>query len=192
VRAAAAIAALALLGGCDVLNPMMQQQKVKPYRPSDFHADGVAMRPPPPGTVPRAPVLAAEVASGASAAGAQVERIPMEVTPQLLQLGRRKFEVNCAVCHGLLGDGDSLVAKNMSQRPPPSLHQRVRLEDGHYFQVVSRGFGLMPAYASELTVEERWAIVAYLRALQLSQNARPDLVPPQERERLEREKRGQM
>jgi mono/diheme cytochrome c family protein len=100
--------------------------------------------------------------------------------------------VNCAVCHGLLGDGDSLVAKNMSQRPPPSLHQRVRLEDGHYFQVVSRGFGLMPAYASELTVEERWAIVAYLRALQLSQNARPDLVPPQERERLEREKRGQM
>jgi mono/diheme cytochrome c family protein len=180
--------ALLPLAGCDVLNPMMQQGKVKPYRPSDFHPDGVAMRAPPAGAVAVGGFLPAEVAQG-SVDGKAVGRVPVEVTPALLQVGRRKFEINCAVCHGLLGDGDSLVAKNMAQRPPPSLHQRVWAEDGRYFQVISEGFGLMPSYASHLTVEERWAVVAYVRALQLSQRGRLEQAPPEERERLERERR---
>jgi mono/diheme cytochrome c family protein len=189
MRRLAAVLALLPLAACDVLNPMMQQEKVKPYRPSDFHADGVAMRPPPAGAVAAGAFLAAEVERGALEDGKPVPRIPVPVTPALLQVGRRKFEVNCAVCHGLLGDGDSLVAKNMAQRPPPSLHQRVWADDGRYFRVVSEGFGLMPSYATALTVEERWAVVAYVRALQLSQRGRLEQAPPAERERLERERR---
>jgi mono/diheme cytochrome c family protein len=72
----------------------------------------------------------------------------------------------------------------MSIRPPPSLHLKVKNGDGWFYQVISRGFGVMPSYAGHLTVEERWAVVAYLRALQLSQRARIDLVPPEDRARL--------
>jgi mono/diheme cytochrome c family protein len=184
-----ALGALLALAGCDVLNPMMRQQKVKPYRPSAHDPDGVAMRAPPPGVVPVGGAIAAEVAAGLAPDGKALPRIPVRVTPELLALGRRKFDVNCAVCHGLLGDGDSLVAKNMAQRPPPSLHQRVWAEDGRYYQVVTQGFGVMPSYASALTVEERWAVVAYVRALQLSQRARVEQASAEDRARLESEQR---
>lgn len=184
-----ALVAVLLLAGCNVFDPMMSQEKQKPYRPSDFFPNGVGMRAPPPGTVAAAAYRPDDVALGVGPDGRPVPRIPVKVTPELLQLGRKKFEVNCAVCHGLLGDGDSLVAKNMAVRPPPSLHQRVRLEDGHYFQVISEGFGVMPSYASELTVDERWAVVSYVRALQLSQRARLDQAPPDVRSRLESEQR---
>ncbi len=182
----AAIAAAALLaGGCDVLDGMMVQQKVKLYRPSDYHEDGLAMRLPPPGTVAREDLLPAEVSTGLGADGKPLARNPYPMTRETLQLGRRRFEVVCGVCHGLVGDGDSLVAKNMSIRAPPSLHLKAGNADGWFYQVVSHGFGVMPSYASHLTVEERWAVVAYLRALQLSQKARLDLVPPEERARLQ-------
>lgn len=189
MRAALSLAALLALAGCDVLNPMQSQQKPKPYRPSDFYPDGVSMRAPPAGVVAAGGWQPAALAGGSGDDGKPVAAIPVRVTPELLQVGRRKFEVNCAVCHGLLADGESLVAKNMAQRPPPSLHQRVRAEDGYYFHVISRGFGLMPSYASQLTVEERWAVVAYVRALQLSQRARLEQAPPDERARLERQQR---
>jgi mono/diheme cytochrome c family protein len=184
-----ALLAVVLLAGCDVLNPMQNQEKQKTYRPSDFWPDTIGMRPPPPGTVAAAAYQGEDIALGAAEDGRPISRIPVKLTPEMLQLGRKKFEVNCAVCHGLLGDGDSLVAKNMAQRPPPSLHQRVRLEDGHYYQVISSGFGIMPSYAGELTVEERWAVVAYVRALQLSQRARLDQAPPEVRTTLESQQR---
>ena len=188
-RAAVALAATLLLGGCNVFDPMMSQDKQKPYRPSDFWQDGIGMRAPPPGTVAAAAFQREDLALGAAEDGRPVAQIPVKVTPEMLAVGRKKFEINCAVCHGILGDGDSLVAKNMAQRPPPSLHQRVRLEDGHYYQVITSGFGIMPSYASELTVEERWAVVAYVRALQLSQRARLDDAPPEVRTRLESQQR---
>ena len=183
------LALVVVLGGCDVLDPMMQQQKVKPYRPSVHDPDGIAMRPPPPGVVAAGAAVAADVAGGVSADGKALGRIPVQVTPELLAVGRKRYEINCAVCHGLLGDGDSLVAKNMAQRPPPSLHQRVWAEDGRYYQVVTHGFGLMPSYASALTIEERWAVVAYLRALQISQRARVEQASAEDRARLESEQR---
>jgi len=178
-----------LLAGCNVFDPMMTQDKQKPYRPSDHWPDRIGMRAPPPGTVAAAAYQGDNLALGAAEDGRPVAKIPVEVTPELLQVGRKKFDVNCAVCHGLLGDGDSLVAKNMAQRPPPSLHQRVMLEDGHYYQVISSGFGIMPSYASALTVEERWAVVAYVRALQLSQRARLEQAPAEVRSKLESQQR---
>ncbi|MBK7506583.1 MAG: cytochrome c, partial [Bacteroidetes bacterium] len=88
------------------------------------------------------------------------------------------------VCHGLVGDGESQVALSMSLRKPPSLHLYRDVADGYLFQVVSQGFGLMPSYAADLTAEERWGVVAYVRALQLSQHAQVDGLPPGLRARV--------
>lgn len=181
-----ALLALALLGaGCDVLDPMMVQQKVKTYRPSDFYEDGIPMRPAPAGTVAREEHLPASVATGIGPDDRPLAVSPLPVTRQTLEVGRKQYEIVCGVCHGLLGDGDSLVARNMSLKPPPSLHLKVGNPDGYFYGVIARGFGVMPSYASHLTVEERWAVVAYLRALQLSQKARIEQLGPAERARLE-------
>ncbi|HYQ81273.1 MAG TPA: cytochrome c [Anaeromyxobacteraceae bacterium] len=188
-RPAALAAAALLCAGCDVLDPMMEQDKVRTYRPSDFYDDGIAMRGPPAGTVAVGSALPPEVRTGLAPDGKPLQRIPVPLTPELLQTGRKRFDIICATCHGLVGDGKSLVARNMSLRPPPSLHDYAARPDGYLYQVVSQGFGLMPAYSAELTVEERWAVVAYLRALQLSQRSRLEEAPPEVRARLEREAR---
>lgn len=187
-----ALAALALLvAGCDVLDPMLRQPKMKPYRESDFWADGVSMRPPPEGTIPTEYAVAPDVRTGRNPDGTPVARIPVPVTRALLDTGRKRFEIVCGTCHGLVGDGRSLVARNMSLRPPPSLLDPPvpARTDGYLFAVATEGFGLMPGYVAELSVEDRWAVVAYLRALQLSQRARIEDAPPDERSRLEKETR---
>ena len=179
--------AVALLAGCEVFDPMITQQKVKAYRESEFWPDRISQRAPQPGTVAREDVLAPAIATGRGPDGKVLTRIPLEVNRKLLERGRSRFEIHCAACHGYLADGVSLVARNMSLRPPPSLLARAQQPDGWYFQVMSEGFGLMPSYASHLSVEERWAIVAYLRALQISQSMRADALAPAERARLEGE-----
>lgn len=186
---ALALASLLLVAGCDVLDPMMVQEKQKPYRESDLVPTGLSMLAPPPGAVSRERVLGPALATGRNPDGTPLARIPVPVTRELLEQGRKRFDITCATCHGLVGDGRSLVARNMSLRPPPSLLELASRPDGHFFQVISQGFGLMPSYASEIGVEERWAVVAYLRALQLSQRARLDLAPAEIRSRLEREGR---
>lgn len=185
--AALALLPALLLGGagCDLLDPMMVQRKVKTYRPSELDPDGVPMRPAPAGTVAREELRPPEVESGLGPDGKPLQRIPLPVTRESLQLGRARFEVNCAVCHGLTGDGESMVARNMSLRPPPSLHLKPGNSDGYYYGVIARGFGLMPSYASHLTPEERWAVVAYLRALQLSQRTPVERLSPAERARMQ-------
>jgi mono/diheme cytochrome c family protein len=182
------LAALAL-AGCPRLDPMQRQQKVKAYKASRYYPDGLGMRAPPEGTVPHGPLLPAEVASGLGPDGKPVAVSPLPVDARLLTRGRARFDVSCAVCHGVLGDGESQVALNMALRRPPSLHAYRDVPDGHIYRVISEGFGLMPSYANELTPEDRWAIVAYVRALQLSQYATIDQVPPTERRKLEEERR---
>ena len=192
MRRAAALASLLLLAGCPGLDPLQRQQKVKPYQASTFWKDGLAMRVPPAGTVQfRAADAAVDpaVVTGLGPDGKPVARSPLALTPDLLALGRRRFDVSCAVCHGLLGDGESQVAINMSLRRPPSLHAYRDVADGYLFQVITDGFGLMPSYAAELSVRERWAIVSYVRALQLSQAASVAQVPPDVRDRLGKEGR---
>jgi mono/diheme cytochrome c family protein len=120
--------------------------------------------------------------------GKDVTEVPLPLTRALLDVGHRRFDIYCATCHGLLGDGRSPVAANMSLRLPPDLHDRAAMAVGHYYQVIANGFGLMPGYAAELSVEERWAVIAYLRALQLSQRAPLSMAPPPERERLSKER----
>jgi len=184
-RLVAAALPLLLLAACPAWDPMQRQAKLKAYQVSDYHADGLAMRAPPAGTVPYHGAGEPGLRDGAGPDGRPVVRSPLPATPALLALGRKRFDIHCAVCHGLLGDGESQVALNMSQRRPPSLHLYRDVPDGYLFQVVSQGFGLMPAYAAELTPEERWGVVAYVRALQLSQHARVDQLPAAARGRLE-------
>jgi len=182
------VAALAL-AGCPRLDPMQRQQKVKAYRASAYYPDGLGMRAPPEGTVPHGPLLPAEVATGLGPDGKPVAISPVPADARLLARGRARFDVSCAACHGVLGDGESQVALNMSLRRPPSLHAYRDVPDGYLYRVITEGFGLMPSYANELSPEDRWAVVAYVRALQLSQWATLEQVPPEERRKLEEERR---
>jgi mono/diheme cytochrome c family protein len=179
----------AACGDTLVVDPMERQPRGRPYAANAFFEDGRAMRDPPPGTVPRERTVGNPALTEGRLNGKDVTDIPIPLTKALLDKGHKRFEIYCGACHGLLGDGRSLVAANMSLRPPPNLHERRDMTVGHYFQVVSNGYGLMPGYSAQLDIEERWAVVAYLRALQLSQNAPIALAPPEERERLQKEPR---
>ena len=198
--AVAVLPASALLSGCDenILDPMADRQpKFKPYKESPFYDDGLGMRAPPAGTVPRErsrldSLLTTGHARSAGPFSVNAEpvdygfatTIPLPVNMKLLALGRKRFDITCATCHGPLGDGDSIVARQMSLRPPPTLHKYSDRPPGYIYEVITRGFGLMASYAAELTIEERWAVVAYVRALQLSQNVPVDNLPPDARARL--------
>jgi mono/diheme cytochrome c family protein len=181
------LAAAVALAGCPALDPMQRQPKYKAYQESEFSDDGLAMRVPPAGTVAYRSRIDPAEATGRGPNGALLASSPVPFDAALLERGREKFEVTCAVCHGLLGDGDSQVAMNMSLRRPPSLHLYRDRPDGYIYQVIQEGFGLMPSYAEALSVRDRWAVVAYVRALQLSQSAQVDQLPGEARARLEQE-----
>lgn len=170
-----ALSALVVLTGCPSLDPMWRQPKQKAY---EAGPRGVGMALPPAGTVPNRPLGEPAVATGLAPDGTPLRTAPLPVTAEMLAVGRKKYDIHCAVCHGVLGDGQSQLALNMSLRKPPSLHDFRDVGDGYLFQVVTHGFGLMASYAPELDVQERWAVVAYVRALQLSQAASVEQVPP--------------
>jgi hypothetical protein len=195
-------ATLLALGGTacideNILDQMADDQpKANRYRESKFYDDGLSMQAPPPGTVPRERItLNAPLTTGREADGpiqsngeplpVYVKTVPIPVTRKLLDLGRKRYDITCGTCHGPLGDGDSIVARQMALHPPPSLHRFVQKPAGYIFEVATKGFGMMASYAAELTVEERWAVVAYIRALQLSQNTPAADLPADVRQRLE-------
>jgi mono/diheme cytochrome c family protein len=183
----------------NILDVMADSQpRAGRYKESVFFEDGLSMHAAPEGTVPReritqnVPLTTGRLPDGPIQQNGEplptyVTAIPVPVTPQLLALGRKRFDITCATCHGPVGDGISIVATQMSLRPPPSLvtEKYIAKPSGYLFEVVSRGFGMMASYAAELTAEERWAVVAYLRALQLSQSVSVDQLPPAIRGRLE-------
>jgi mono/diheme cytochrome c family protein len=182
----------ALLSGCideDLINPMAARQpRINNYSESEFYADRLAMREPPQGTVPRERiVLNAALSAGRTGEPGKevyVASIPLKVDRPLLALGKKRFDITCATCHGPVGDGDSIVARQMSLRPPPSLHNYNDRAPGYIYEVITKGFGLMASYAGELPVRERWAVVAYVRALQLSQATPLAKAPPEAQSKL--------
>jgi mono/diheme cytochrome c family protein len=185
-RSLAALAPLCglLLSACPAWDPMQRQQKYKAYQVSEYYPDGLAMRIPPAGTVAYKTLSDPEFQTGQGADGKPLTRAPVAFSPQLLALGHKRFDIICATCHGVIGDGESQVALNMSLRRPPNLHLYRDVPDGYLFGVISHGFGLMPSYATELSTEERWAVVGYLRALQLSQHASIEALPAELRARV--------
>jgi len=165
---AAWLLCVALVAGCH--RDMYDQPKYEPLEASDFFEDGQASRPLVAGTVARGQ-LQLDTAFFAGKVDDQfVEDLPRPVTAQMLSRGQERYNIYCSVCHGQVGLGDGMIVRR-GFRQPPSLHiDRLRgVPVGHLFDVITHGFGAMPDYAKQLPAEDRWAVVAYIRALQLSQ-----------------------
>jgi mono/diheme cytochrome c family protein len=170
VRVPCAIAASCLAACGWDLERMMNQPRCEADEATTLLPGGTCNQVPPDGTI-----------AWRSRAG---EPEPGTMTRARLLRGRDRFEVFCAPCHGVLGDGRAEVAENMVLRAPPSLHEpRLRrAPDRHLYEVIGRGFGLMPAYGGVLAGEDRWAVVAYVRVLQVSQDAELAALPAPLRE----------
>lgn len=158
---------------------MQDQPKYIALRPSDFFEDGRSARPLIEGTVARGH-LEDDVAfyTGKGPDGKFVETFPFPVTKEVLERGQQRFNIYCSPCHDRLGMGDGKIVRR-GYRHPPSYHiDRLRqVQNGYIFDVITNGFGAMPDYAAQVQPRDRWAIVAYIRALQLSQNAPLSAVP---------------
>jgi mono/diheme cytochrome c family protein len=182
-----------LLTGCR--RDMQDQPRMKPYRANALHRQKPLIE----GTVPRGylrenreffsgkklkagdlsqeqqyqrPGQATTPAPGANAFPDDVETIPMTITKADLDRGQERYNIYCSVCHGMTGYGDGIVARRGFNRPSPASYHQDRLRQapvGHFFDVMTNGWGAMPSYASQVPVEDRWRIAAYVRALQLSQ-----------------------
>jgi len=188
---------LLLAGGALLLLPwaaachtdMIDQPKFRPLEESDFFKDGNSSRPIPADTVARGHLRLDTPLNTGWSGGAPVEAIPIPVTSELLRRGREQFDIFCSPCHGRLGDGKGMIVER-GFKPPPSYHiDRLReAPAGHFFDVITNGFGAMYDYRERISPEDRWAIIAYIRALQLSRHAPLADAPPDEARRLEREK----
>ena len=187
---------LALLTGCR--RDMQDQPKAIAYRENSFYKDGTGSRPLVEGTVPRGYLRQErEFYTGKkSSAGPNatpqtqttrpqsiatntatlypddVDTIPMSIAKTDLDRGQERYNIYCSACHGMTGYGDGIVARRGFNKPSPANYHQDRLRQapvGHFFDVMTNGWGAMPSYASQISVEDRWKIIAYLRALQLSQ-----------------------
>jgi len=175
-----------------IVPDMDNQPKFKAQARNPVFADRRAMRPPVAGAVARGTILGDSALTSGKVGEDWVEVIPVAVDRGLLDRGRERYDVYCSPCHGLAGFGDGMVAKRADEllegtwTPPTSFHTDLLRERpaGHLFNTISNGIRNMPAYGPQIPVEDRWAIVAYLRALQRSQNATVDDVPPDIRAQL--------
>lgn len=182
-------AGLAGCGGCDVdLERMIDQPRFGTYEACEVCPQGTIMMLPPAGTVARSEFLGPEQITRGRVGEAWVQRIPIAIDRKVLARGRNRFEIFCAACHGRLGNGVSQVAENMRLRLPPDLQAEPyrSYPPGRVYQAVSEGFGLMRSYADVLPPGDRWAVVAYLEALELSQSVRLDQLPPRLQEEVRR------
>ena len=162
--------ALLLLAGCR--QDMHDQPRYEALEGSTFFADGRSVRPQVRGTVARGELETGTVLLTGRADGVLTPDLPLPLTRELLSRGRERFEIYCTPCHGKLGDGNGIVTQRGFRHPPTYHSERLRgVPVGHIFDVITRGFGRMPDYAAQIPPDDRWRIVAYVRALQLSQHA---------------------
>jgi mono/diheme cytochrome c family protein len=178
------IVVIAIASGCR--QDMHDQPRYEPLRGAPFFADARSARPLVEGTVARGHLRDDELLYTGKANGEAAAEFPFAVDATVMARGRERYDVFCSPCHGRTGQGDGMVVLR-GYRRPPSMHQdRLRTAPaGHFFDVITNGFGAMPDYAAQVKAEDRWAIVAYLRALQLSGHATLNDVPPAERERIQ-------
>jgi mono/diheme cytochrome c family protein len=181
---AAGIAVVLLLAGCQ--QDMAQQPRVKPLSANSFFADGRGSRAPVTGTVARGQLREDEHLYTGKVGGQLAETFPFAITRADLQRGRERYNIYCTPCHGYAGDSSGVIVQR-GLKAPPSFHiERLqKLPPGHFFDVTTNGLGAMQDYSAQVSPEDRWRIVAYIRALQLSQNATLADVPAVERQKLE-------
>jgi mono/diheme cytochrome c family protein len=181
------------LAGCErAMHDMYRQPRYDRGEASPLFADGKADRPPPAGSVPMAAGTPAFTSSGRKGGEAVAQwevayasTTPPPVTMALLQRGQERYSIYCLPCHSPLGDGDGPVVRRGFPRPPSYHEDRLRAApDRHFFDVITHGYGVMHSYADRVPPADRWAIVAYIRALQLSQHAEAARLPPDVRAKL--------
>lgn len=168
------------------LQAMANQPRYDPYESSNFFPDGSSSRPVVSGTVPYGQPAASSLLVTGKANGQDATTYPFPITAQVMARGQQRYNIYCAPCHGLAGNGDGIVAqrgfccvaslntKDLRDAPP-----------GHLFDMITNGVGAMPSYGFEILPRDRWAIIAYVRALQFSQNATLPDVPPEQQNQLE-------
>lgn len=165
------------------------QDRYDPHDENTFFSDNRAMRMPVPGTVARGTLRDdSPFYGGRTEAGAYLETMPVPTTRELVLRGQERYNIFCSPCHGRVGDGDGIITTGgYGYTPAPNFHdERLReVEDGYLFDVITRGVRTMPPYAHQVPVADRWAIVSYIRALQRSQYAQEEDVPPSVRAEIQ-------
>ena len=175
--------AIFAIAGCR--QQMADQPHQRPLEPSNFFDDGMASRPVEPGTVARAGKEQNGPRFHSKVDGKLVDTFPFEVTREVLARGQERYEIFCSPCHDRLGTGQGMIVRR-GFTPARSFHDP-RLRDapaGHFFEVITQGFGQMPSYANQLSEQDRWAVISYIRALQFSRNVRLDQLPPEDRAKM--------
>lgn len=169
-----------LVGGCQIQQDMARQPKNKPLSPSAFFEDGRSERTPVENTVARGSLLNDELFVPKDS-----NAFPLPLTPELMTRGQERYKIFCSPCHGLQGDGNGMVVMRGMKHPPTYHQDRLRqVQNGYLYDVITNGFGGMLGYSAQIPPADRWAIVAYVRALQLSRNAPVSELPPALREKL--------
>jgi hypothetical protein len=178
---ACAAAAVSFTAGCQYLRQdMADQPKNRPLSPSEFFADGRSERPLVENTVARG-----SIADDALVVAKDSNAFPLPVDGKLLERGEERYKIFCSPCHGLQGDGNGMISMRGVKRPPSYHQDRLRQSpNGYFYDVISNGFGQMYSYSAQIPPRDRWAIIAYLRALQLSRNAKVAELPAELREKL--------
>jgi cytochrome c553 len=164
---------------------MYDQPYSRPLTRSKFFADNMASRPIVANTVAREHLDEDEAFFAGKIGTNLVETFPMPITREVLARGRQRFDIHCSPCHGRTGEGNGMIVQRGFPRPPSYDLERLRAAPvGHFFDVATHGYGIMYPYANRVSVEDRWAIVDYIRALQFSHNVPVDKLPEGERAKL--------
>ncbi len=175
---------LTLLPGC--VQNMRNGSKLRPLEPSPVFADDRSSRRLIPDTVSRDQPVALTAFYTGFAGGKPVTQLPVPLTRELLDRGQERFNIYCAPCHGRTGDGDGMIVQRGFPRPPSYHTDRLRRASiGHFFDVITNGYGLMYSYANRVAPPDRWAIAAYIRVLQRSRSATFADLPPGAQAELE-------
>ena len=172
------------LAGCR--QDMHDQPKAEPLERSDFFPDGRSARPWVVGTIARGQLREDEHLYTGKVHGRHAETFPFPVDARVLERGRERFDIYCSPCHSRLGDGNGMIVQRGFRRPTSFHDERLRkAPPGYFFDVITNGFGTMFDYADRIVPEDRWAIAAYIKALQLSQNTDPQILTTAERVRID-------
>jgi len=183
-RLLAASALLLTVAACR--QDMHDQPKYRGLRGSEFFADGQSARPLVANTIARGQLKEDTLLHTGKDGANDTEVFPFPITEQVMARGQERFNIYCSPCHGRTGTGDGMVVRRGYRRPPAFGDERVRTAAvGHFFDVMTNGFGAMPDYATEIPVDDRWAIAAYVKALQLSAYAPLEDVPAADRGKLD-------
>ena len=182
---ACAVAALATLSLAGCRSDMHVQPRYNPLDQSEFFEDGRSARPAVPGTVARGELRIDEHLYTGKVNGVPVDSFPFPVTQKVLDRGRERYNIYCTPCHGYTGEGNGMIVQRGFPQPPSYHIDRLRQAPvGYLYGVITHGYGAMYSYAARIPPEDRWAVVAYVRALQMSQHATINDVPEPERAKL--------